>query len=461
MKNPFKYFKSIFSILLLLFLVSSCKDYQELDIEPVNAGDADVSSYVAVGNSLTAGYQNNALYKSAQEFSFPNLLARQFQIADDFSQPLISDPGISPGGGRIELTSLEPIQTRRNPNLGSPLNSEDKPFSNLGVPGAVLVDYLNPNNSGHLKERATDTNNPAFNPFYGIVMEPSELQKAAPNIHNQVAKQEPTLITFWLGNNDVLNYVTSGGEGQAPTDPNTFNQLYQSSAQAMAATGADVVVYNIPDVTSIPFVFYLRLQLEQQGAIVFNESSQTYQLVTPQGNFDIYIDVDGNSEVMRKDDFPLLTAQSYFAQVQAGSTPPPISPQNPIPDQLVLDGKLGDNDPTNSELERAVGALTQYNTTIENTAASFGFALVNINTIFNDILTVFQSSGGQDGYHSNGLNLRPVPGEIFSFDGVHPTNRGSAIIANETIDAMNEAWNGNISKINLAKIPEGFPVASE
>ncbi|NIT56724.1 MAG: hypothetical protein GWN00_10970, partial [Aliifodinibius sp.] len=64
-------------------------------------------------------------------------------------------------------------------------------------------------------------------------------------------------------------------------------QLYQGSVQAMASTGADVVVYTIPDVTTIPYVFYLRTQLEQQGAIIFNDETQSYQLVTQQGNLDI------------------------------------------------------------------------------------------------------------------------------------------------------------------------------
>jgi hypothetical protein len=451
--------KKLLSLVLVLALITSCKDYQDLDVDPVDTGDADFSSYVAVGNSLTAGFQNNALYQSGQQYSFPNLLARQVNQSESFDQPLISDPGISSSDGRIELTSLDPVQTTRNSSMGTPTTQQAKPFTNLGVPGAVLVDYINPNNSGNLKERATDPNNPAYNPFYGIVMEQSELGKDAPNLHNQVAKQDPTFITFWLGNNDVLGFVTSGGEGQSITNPSNFSQLYQGSAQQMAATGANVAVYTIPNVTTIPYVFYLRTQLEQQGAIQFNEQTQTYQLVTQQGNLDIYIETDDGTRVMRQADFPLLSAQSYFAQVQAGEAQPPVQPQTAIPDQLVLDGPAG-GPQGSSELEQAAGAVAQYNTTIQNTASSAGFAVVDINSIFEDIFNTFQSSGGENGYQTNGLNLRPVPGELFSFDGVHPTNRGSAVIANETIKAINEAYGANINQIDVAKIPEGFPVAS-
>ena len=456
--------KYALSLVLLLALITSCKDYNELDINPVDSGDADFSSYVAVGNSLTAGFQNNALYESGQEYSFPKLISRQINQSESFTQPLIGDPGISPGGGRIELTSLDPIQTTRNSSQGTPINQDQKAFSNLGIPGAVLADYVG---AANFKDRATNPNNPAYNPFYGIVLEQSELAKNNPQLHNQVAKQDPTLITFWLGNNDVLNYVTSGGEGQQPTSANDFTQLYQGSAQLLASTGASVVVYNIPDVTSIPFVFYLRTQLEQQEVIRFNEGAYELAVPTQAGTqyFDIYIQTDNGTRVMRQADFPILPAQQYFAQIQAGEQTPPIDsngdgvPESAIPDQLVLDGPAG-GPQGSSELEQAAGAVQQYNATIQNVASAQGFAVVDINTIFGDIITSFQTSGGQNGYQTDGLNLRPVPGELFSFDGVHPTNRGSAIIANETIDVINNAFNSDIEKINVSKVPEGFPVAS-
>ncbi|MDZ7658579.1 hypothetical protein [Fodinibius sp.] len=69
----------------------------------------------------------------------------------------------------------------------------------------------------------------------------------------------------------------------------------------------------------------------------------------------------------------------------------------------------------------------------------------------------------QDGQYTDpnsSVTLQPTIGSLFSFDGVHPTNRGSAVIANETIKAINEAYNANIQRINVAKIPEGIPVAN-
>lgn len=446
----------VFISTLLLLLAAGCDDYSELDIEPVASGDADFSTYVAVGNSLTAGFQSGALYEAAQIYSYPKLLSRQFNESQEFSQPLINNPGI---GTRIELTSLNPLATTMNVVQGEPINQEEKPFRNLGVPGAVLVDYANPNNIGMLKQRATDPSRPDFNPFYAIVLEESELADQAPKIHDQVAKQEPTFITFWLGNNDVLGFVTSGGEGQDITPPSQFTQLYQASAQLMASTEANVMVYNIPDVTSIPFVFLLRSQLAQQGAITFNETTQSYQLVTPNGNFDIFINVEGTAQVMRQDDFPLLRAQSYFAQVAAGQVPPPIMPQNAIPDNLVLDGNLATQGVVDSELERAASAVAQYNASISNIASASGFALVDVNAIFNQIIADFQSNPQTGGYEANGLILQPVPGSLFSFDGVHISNRGAAVVANESIKVINSFYGANVPRIDVSDIPRGLPVA--
>ena len=55
----------------------------------------DFSRYVALGDSLTAGYASGGLAKYYQDYSFPALIARQAGVTN-FQQPIISDPGISP-----------------------------------------------------------------------------------------------------------------------------------------------------------------------------------------------------------------------------------------------------------------------------------------------------------------------------------------------------------------------------
>lgn len=70
-----------------------------------------------------------------------------------------------------------------------------------------------------------------------------------------------------------------------------------------------------------------------------------------------------------------------------------------------------------------------------------------------------KTHGGTGGYTSDGLTLRPVPGELFSFDGVHPSNRGHAAIVNETIEVINDTYGASIPPVDVGAIPEGLPQA--
>ena len=59
----------------------------------VTSGTANLSNYVAIGNSLAAGFSDGALFIDGQKASFPNLMATQFKLAGggDFKQPLMAD----------------------------------------------------------------------------------------------------------------------------------------------------------------------------------------------------------------------------------------------------------------------------------------------------------------------------------------------------------------------------------
>ncbi|MGB9774817.1 MAG: hypothetical protein ACPL4I_12535, partial [Bacteroidota bacterium] len=92
MKRVFHILASSLLLLTLILSFQSCEQSTEVGKPPSN-GQANFTSFVAIGNSLTAGYQSNALFQSAQVYSFPALIAKQAGVTD-FQQPLISDPGI-------------------------------------------------------------------------------------------------------------------------------------------------------------------------------------------------------------------------------------------------------------------------------------------------------------------------------------------------------------------------------
>ena len=73
-------------LLLVLLGFSACEsdDNDTTNVDQgvaLNAGSADFSNYVSIGNSLTAGFTDNALFIASQENSYPNILSQKFAMA--------------------------------------------------------------------------------------------------------------------------------------------------------------------------------------------------------------------------------------------------------------------------------------------------------------------------------------------------------------------------------------------
>src|SRR6478609_4478185 len=87
----------LLSCATLLMLVMACKP--KLEAPDVDANGLDFTHYVAVGNSITSGYADGALYYEGQQVSLAKLIAQQFQLAQsfDFRQPLIPQGSVGIG----------------------------------------------------------------------------------------------------------------------------------------------------------------------------------------------------------------------------------------------------------------------------------------------------------------------------------------------------------------------------
>ena len=71
-----KNFKWLVLVSLTFIACSSNDDDDTTPVEvPVTAGSADFTKYVALGNSLTAGYSDGALFIAGQQGSYTNILA--------------------------------------------------------------------------------------------------------------------------------------------------------------------------------------------------------------------------------------------------------------------------------------------------------------------------------------------------------------------------------------------------
>lgn len=268
-----------FSLGILAF--TACNDPEDVDLEPevmaealaeLNAGSADFSTYVSLGNSLTAGFTDGALFQAGQTNSFPNLLSQKFSLAGGggFTQPLINDNigGLLLGGAKITdprfyfysdtdpdddfdsgpyLLGVIPHEndfTPVSPLTDIAVDNPSGPFNNMGVPGAKSFHLLAPG-YGNIANLSAQLANPYFVRMTGATPDARVLELAM--------AQSPTFFTLWIGNNDVLGYALSGGDGTNPiTDQPTFDLAINTLVTTLTSGGAKGVMANIPYVTSIP-----------------------------------------------------------------------------------------------------------------------------------------------------------------------------------------------------------------
>lgn len=440
MKNKIK----LYGVLLLasFLLFTACEDKSDLTAPAApSSGDVDFSSFVSLGNSLTAGYQNASLYQSSQDYSIGKMLSGQVTNVK-YEQPLYSNPGTA---SRMEIQSLAGPVIGNNPNSGSPLNlSYPAPYNNLGVPGALMPEAL------IAKDASTSLTN---NPMFDLIL------RGQGTMVEQAIALSPTFVTVWLGNNDILGYATSGG--LLPHTPvAAFQQAYPLIVGALAQTGTKGVVANIPDVRATPFFRTVgpatgaaikpAFDASQIAGLVYQHSTTVIGVATPDA-------LIGGTVLMTLTGSPYAgllgdTEGKYYEMT--GQTPPAgvntafpfgFTPENPWPNSLILD---------DAELATVVDVTNSFNQTIKASADAVGFKLADMYTFFNDV--------AQNGYVADGLNFSAgyILGGLFSLDGVHPTTRGYGIIANKLVEVINDNYNASIPMINISTLPASIPLSN-
>ncbi|HEY4650348.1 MAG TPA: SGNH/GDSL hydrolase family protein [Pontibacter sp.] len=453
-------------------LLTSCDP--EIDNPAPSAGkELDLKKYVAVGNSLTAGFGDNGLYREGQLSSYPALLAQQFARigGGTFVQPLFTEAQAN-GSGYLRLTGFIPAKdpnesptpiltpvinnlARREAN-SSLLTKFTEPINNLGVPGIKVADIKTP---GYGSTKG--------NPFFErITPDATPLQTYLERVAQST---DHTFFSLWLGNNDVLAYATSGGAsasaGNQITPVATFEANYTDLVSALTANGQEGIVATIPDVSGVPFFTTVGPAVKRSltknnvpGMVaITGAGKERTQFTTAQINIPttgVLFTLTGSAYA------PLigLPTGKYWRDLAVQVSPDPTNPLfvkgtllqllstyeidttaafgvsngNPWPSALVLDV---------AEQSLVKDATNKFNEIIKSQASKKNLAIFDANAYFNSI---------QKGVVMSGVGYSPafITGNLFSLDGVHPTPRGYAIIANEMIDAINSKYGAIIPKVD-------------
>ena len=425
--------------------------------------------FVTLGDSLTMGTQDAGLSREMQLNCYAYYIADQMGLSG-FQQPYVDPPiGIPPytepftySGGIITFPD------EGTPNLLSILTSLvnrslSRPYDNLGVNGARLV---NANGLGDLTEVTTYTDTSSNNFFFDIVLR--NLPVFNPDfgyttLLEQAAMLEPDYAILWIGNNDVLAYLIGGGGDEVITDTTDFtDELADVIAQLQSTTEAEIVMANIPVNPE-----YLAYSHALDGAFVGGVPKLFDPTTLEAIDFD---DTAGTEYVnLVTEETParlLLTAAAAY--IQGGAGIPGGLEQTKI-DTLVNDYGVkvpdtpipipGDLTLTDAEVDNITTAVAAFNVIIAATAASSGpedpeIPLLDVYDLFDS--DTFESGGKYEDVGTIDFVLKPGAADktIFSLDGVHPSNLGHAIIANEFIEVMNTEFSLSIPLIDLS----GFPV---
>lgn len=457
---------------------------------PLTAGTANFSKYVALGDSFAAGFSDNALFIQGQKGAYPNIIAQQFAAigGGTFVTPFTNDNigGLLLGGNVVSGPRLYLKGKTPTPVTGVPTTEVTAhlsgPFNNLGVPGAKSYHLVAPG-YGNVAGVALGKANPYFARFASAPV--------ATVLEDAIA-QSPTFFSLWIGGNDVLGYATSGGSGKDQTgnmdpstygsnditDPTVFKTVYTNIIAGLTAKGAKGVIANLPNITALPYfttVPYNPVVLPADKAAQLNTGYATYNgglkqlknlgLLTEDEVTKRTINfVEGSNAVVivdsyltnlsayglpsyrhaTKDDLVVLTAMSFIGTL-VGEDPTKVNGVSvPLADSWVL---------TKEEIAEVAAATKSYNETIKAAAAEKGLAIVDTDVLMGQIAGA--------GISANGYVMKSTfaTGGTFSLDGVHPSPRGYALIANKFIEAVNAKYGSNVKGVDIGNYRVLFPAS--
>jgi hypothetical protein len=505
MKNKFIY------LAIIAAGFASCEPEFENTVDAnYTSGGADFTSYVAVGNSLTAGYMDGTVYRVGQTYSFPNLLAQKFALVGggEFTQPSYAED-VNNLGGIQGLTGTRLVINASvggvQPIAGSPtitLTPQATAYNNMGVPGAK---------SFHL----TFPGYGALNPYFA-----RHATSPSATVLGDAMLKTPTFFTNWIGANDVLAYATSGGaqaDGVTPaadhnftgntnpatyggndiTNSNVFASVYSTIVTTLTSNGAKGVVCTIPSVTSIPYfttVPYAPLSPTALGGsaninalnaqlygpldgifTAYGEPNRVNPLSATSANPILIYDADaidrsaeitgalsgtlgvptatafgmvfGKARQATAADLVVLPASSVIGTTNA-SSPSALININGVSYPMANKWVL-----TATEKARVANATAAYNASIISIANANDIAVADMNAIMNQLVTGLRIETGQL-YTANYFSDSATEGLVlFSLDGVHPNARGYAVIANEILKVINEFYNANLPLHNPSYFP--------
>ncbi len=411
------------SLALALPLLAGCHSDESLQPPAPPSGGELFAHYVSMGNSITAGFQSAGINDSTQRESYAVLFAGQ--AGAPFVIPDLQGRGCPPpftnnvtqarvGGGTAASCDLRAASPEAPPYV-----------QNVAVPGARVLELLT--NFG----MPVSASNALTFFFLGGKTQVEAMQA-----------QNPTFVSLWIGNNDVLGSLTSlsnPGNPALVTPETAFESEYGEIVDSIASEGASAVLFSVADVAVIPYA--------SKGSIYWCLKTGLCPGIPLNPLFPVNLNVD------------ISCAPAAAVPTSVGDTtsiPWPIGlskAQQALmdPGSVVTIDCTNDNEVvTGAELAGLHAAVAGYNAYIQQQATSHGWAYVDINANLAALAQLIPPFPDITAALSNPLNPGPVTfGPLFSLDGVHPTALAHEYVANAMIAAVNSTYGTTIPAITI------------
>jgi len=367
---------------------------------------------VVIGDSISAGFAGGNIFQEAQEWAYPALIAEA--TGEVYSAPLIA--------GSIGV-AVPNLSTGHNPypDLPGPVGRlSNSPATNLAVPAETLRGALrrlqgDPTQIGTYF--ATGQSALGFHTIFNGIPWLFVPPPSGPIVGSQVdltAYLAPRTVIVWIGANDVLGAALEGLPLLATT-PEEFASDYQELALRLRAMHpqARLVFANIPDVGSIP-----RFQTTAGADALLHLAPGTTRAILGAGRGD------------------LVNIVSYALFLRG------LAPRESV---AVL---------TRSAQNEVARRIAAFNATIRAAARSVGAAHVDANATLDKL----QRKGLKVRIGREKLTLGAGYGEgVFSYDGVHLSKTGHAMVANDFIRALIGAFHDCLEEADIDAIAATDP----
>jgi hypothetical protein len=406
----------------------ACTDHTAKVLGP-RPSDANsiFQSYVALGNSITAGYQSAGISDSTQQRSYAVLLSRQ--MGTRFAYASLANPGCPPPISNFNT------QARLTPT-GFPTSTSSSCYlrsgtvailNNVAVPGATTFD----------PDAPSSTLTPSANLLTQLIL-------GGENQVQRAREADPTFATVWIGNNDVLAAAVAGMLTAAPgispgvTALASFESNYDKLITDLTAGNSNLkgVLIGVVNVVNAPLLFSGRVL---QSPAFLGALSQAAG--TP---------VTADPTTCTPTTNSLISFQIVGA-IRAGSHPSTIycekTPQPPVGDVFVLDSQ---------ELATLTTYIATVNTYISGKAQAAGFAYLDPNKALDSLKQKNEITATGPNFTAPTAPF----GKWISLDGVHPSTCAHILIADYLIDAINGKYATSLAKLTVPSgttCPEKLP----